>query len=228
MAARDDGPLQVHRQGDRHGDAGARRQGRRRRSCRIATDVAAARTSSSTSSAARRSTPTSIASYEPLGTPFTAMDYQHQVIDHTVAYVQGNVHTNNIENFWSLLKRGLRGTYISVEPFHLFRYLDEQMFRFNEREADRPWSVHRGRQKDRRKEDHVQRTDRSDRAGGGEPVTAGRTVGNDERGKHARKSSGDSAPDVSASPAKPSNDSTRKRPRGRKRRGGSRKPHEPS
>src|SRR5438105_2031491 len=44
--------------------------------------------------------------------------------------VNGNVHTNTMENFWSLLKRGLHGTYISVEPFHLFRYLDEQAFRF--------------------------------------------------------------------------------------------------
>ena len=45
------------------------------------------------------------------------------------------VHTNGLENFWSLLKRGLKGTYVSVEPFHLFRYLDEQVFRFNERKA---------------------------------------------------------------------------------------------
>ena len=60
-------------------------------------------------------------------------EYIHQVIDHAVAYVDGNVHTNGCENFWSLLKRGLHGTYISVEPFHLFRYLDEQCFRFNNR-----------------------------------------------------------------------------------------------
>ncbi len=57
--------------------------------------------------------------------------YKHQVIDHAIAYVDGKVHTNNLENFWSLLKRGLRGTYVSVEPFHLFRYLDEQAFRYN-------------------------------------------------------------------------------------------------
>ena len=61
-------------------------------------------------------------------------DYKHQVIDHAVAYVDGRVHTNNLENFWSLLKRGLRGTYVSVEPFHLFRYLDEQAFRYNNRQ----------------------------------------------------------------------------------------------
>jgi transposase-like protein len=60
-------------------------------------------------------------------------DYQHQVINHAVEYVNGNVHTNAMENFWSLLKRGLHGTYISVEPFHLFRYIDEQAFRFNNR-----------------------------------------------------------------------------------------------
>jgi transposase-like protein len=62
-------------------------------------------------------------------------EYVHQVINHAEAYVKGNVHTNRIENFWSCLKRGLKGTYISVEPFHLFRYLDEQAFRFNERKA---------------------------------------------------------------------------------------------
>jgi transposase-like protein len=62
-------------------------------------------------------------------------DYVHQVIDHAEKYVDGNVHTNGIENFWSLLKRGLKGTYVSVEPFHLFRYLDEQAFRFNEHKA---------------------------------------------------------------------------------------------
>jgi transposase-like protein len=60
-------------------------------------------------------------------------DYVHNVIDHAEAYVDGNIHTNGCENFWSLLKRALKGTYVSVEPFHLFRYLDEQSFRFNER-----------------------------------------------------------------------------------------------
>ncbi len=62
-------------------------------------------------------------------------EYVHNVIDHAETYVRGNVHTNGIENFWSLLKRGLKGTYISVEPFHLFRYLDEQAFRFNNRKG---------------------------------------------------------------------------------------------
>jgi transposase-like protein len=66
-------------------------------------------------------------------------DYQHAVINHAVEYVNGNVHTNNLEGFWNLLKRGLKGTYVSVEPFHLFRYLDEQAFRFNERKAAGDW-----------------------------------------------------------------------------------------
>jgi transposase-like protein len=60
-------------------------------------------------------------------------DYIHQVINHGIEYVKGNVHTNGIENFWSLLKRTIKGTYVSVEPFHLERYLAEQTFRFNER-----------------------------------------------------------------------------------------------
>ena len=60
-------------------------------------------------------------------------DYIHNVIDHAEAYARGTVHTNGLENYWSLLKRMLKGTYVSVEPFHLFRYLDEQAFRFNMR-----------------------------------------------------------------------------------------------
>lgn len=61
-----------------------------------------------------------------------ADEYIHHVIDHAECYAKGKVHTNGLENFWSLLKRSVRGTYVSVEPFHLFRYLDEQVFRFNE------------------------------------------------------------------------------------------------
>jgi transposase-like protein len=64
-----------------------------------------------------------------------AREYAHQVIDHAIGYVDGKIHTNGLENFWSLLKRGIKGTYVSVEPFHLFRYLDEQAFRYNNREA---------------------------------------------------------------------------------------------
>ncbi|MBA3356452.1 MAG: IS1595 family transposase [Pyrinomonadaceae bacterium] len=76
-----------------------------------------------------------LASYNKLEETFV-----HKVIDHAEKYVDGQIHTNGIENFWSLLKRALRGTYVSVEPFHLFRYLDEQSFRFNDRkgtDADR-------------------------------------------------------------------------------------------
>jgi transposase-like protein len=68
-------------------------------------------------------------------------DYAHKIVDHAIEYVNGMVHTNGLENFWSLLKRGIGGTYVSVEPFHLFRYLDEQAFRYNNRknksDADR-------------------------------------------------------------------------------------------
>lgn len=61
------------------------------------------------------------------------MTHFHKAIDHITRYVAGRVHTNGLENFWSLLKRSLRGTYVAVAPFHLSRYLDEQTFRFNER-----------------------------------------------------------------------------------------------
>jgi hypothetical protein len=67
-------------------------------------------------------------------------DFAHKAIDHSVAYVRGMVHTNGIENFWSLLKRSIKGTYVSVAPYHLFRYVAEQVFRFNSRkwtDADR-------------------------------------------------------------------------------------------
>ena len=67
-------------------------------------------------------------SYEGL-----AGEYTHNVIDHAESYARGKVHTNGLENFWSLLKRAIRGTYVSVEPFHLFRYIDEQAFRYNNR-----------------------------------------------------------------------------------------------
>ena len=60
-------------------------------------------------------------------------EFEHGVVDHAIQYVDGKIHTNGMENFWSLLKRGIKGTYVSVEPFHLFRYLDEQTFRFNNR-----------------------------------------------------------------------------------------------
>jgi hypothetical protein len=63
-------------------------------------------------------------------------EYVHNVVDHAETYVRGHIHANGLENFWSLLKRGIHGTYVSVEPYHLFRCLDEQAFRFNERESE--------------------------------------------------------------------------------------------
>lgn len=68
--------------------------------------------------------------YDRLG---TLEQYIHASVNHVEEYVRGQVHTQGIENFWSLLKRGLKGTYVAVEPFHLDRYLDEQMFRYNNR-----------------------------------------------------------------------------------------------
>ena len=64
-----------------------------------------------------------------------AMTHAHAAIDHSREYVVGNVHTNGIENFWSLLKRTLGGTYVAVAPFHLGRYVAEQVYRFNAREG---------------------------------------------------------------------------------------------
>lgn len=64
------------------------------------------------------------------------VDFIHKVVDHAVCYVKDNVHTNGLENFWCLLKRTVKGTYVCPAPFHLFRYLDEQAFRFNERKGE--------------------------------------------------------------------------------------------
>ena len=64
---------------------------------------------------------------------YKGTDFQHAIINHAVEYVNGQIHTQGIENFWALLKRSLGGTYISVEPFHLDSYVDEQAFRYNNR-----------------------------------------------------------------------------------------------
>jgi len=73
--------------------------------------------------------------YTDNAVPYDRMNwhYVHEVVNHAEEYVRGQVHTNGLENFWSLLKRNLRGTYVAVEPFHLERYVDEQVFRFNNR-----------------------------------------------------------------------------------------------
>jgi transposase-like protein len=69
----------------------------------------------------------------PAYTSLAQNEFIHETVNHLKEYVRGEVHTNGIENFWSLLKRSLKGTYVSVEPFHLDRYVDEQVFRFNNR-----------------------------------------------------------------------------------------------
>lgn len=69
-----------------------------------------------------------LVSYDKLKEKFV-----HEFVNHAERYVDGRIHTNGLENFWSLLKRGLKGTYVAVEPFHLFRYVDEQVFRYNNR-----------------------------------------------------------------------------------------------
>lgn len=64
-----------------------------------------------------------------------SQDYSHQVVDHGENYVKGKAHTNGLENFWSLLKRAIKGTYVNVDSFHLTRYIDEETFRFNNRDV---------------------------------------------------------------------------------------------
>ena len=74
-------------------------------------------------------------------------EFLHQWVSHMTEYVRGHVHTNGLENFWSLLKRAIKGTYVNVEPYHLHRYVEEQAFRYNERfgkDADRFVTVLRG------------------------------------------------------------------------------------
>ena len=101
--------------------------------------------------------------------------YVHNIVNHAAEYVDGNVHTNGMENFWSLLKRGLGGTYMSVEPFHLFRYMDEQAFRYNTRKDHERRSyqrlspLHDGNGSDRRQTVDVQAADRQ---GGERPEAA--------------------------------------------------------
>jgi len=93
-------------------------------------------------------------------------EFEHQVVDHAAEYAPGKVHTNGMENFWSLVKRGLKGTYISIEPFHLFRYLDERAWRYNSRkdEVGEPVrdfrSLQTGDVSNRRKASDLGRSDR--------------------------------------------------------------------
>ena len=70
----------------------------------------------------------SLKSYDGLAPTFI-----HDFVNHAETYLRGNVHTNGLENFWSLFKRCIHGTHVSIEPFHMFRYLDAECFRFNNR-----------------------------------------------------------------------------------------------
>lgn len=70
---------------------------------------------------------------QPSGYDHLAKEFVHEVVNHTQEYVRGEVHTQGLDNFWSLLKRSLRGTYVAVEPFHLDAYVTEQVFRYNNR-----------------------------------------------------------------------------------------------
>jgi transposase-like protein len=101
---------------------------------KVRTSVIANRKKSAIQSEVRKHVEAGSALYSDALQSYKGLDeFQHQVVDHAVAYVDGAVHTNGLENFWSLLKRSIAGTYVSVEPFHLFRYLDEQAYRFNNR-----------------------------------------------------------------------------------------------
>ena len=105
------------------------------RGCKVRTKVIPNRKKSALQSEVRKHVEAGSALYTDALMSYEGLagEYAHQVVDHAVAYVDGKVHTNGLENFWSLLKRGISGTYVSVEPFHLFRYLDEQAYRFNNR-----------------------------------------------------------------------------------------------
>src|SRR5665213_1542695 len=108
------------------------------RGCKVRTKVIPNRKKSALQSEVRKHVEAGSALYTDALMSYEGLagEYAHQVVDHAVAYVDGKVHTNGLENFWSLLKRGISGTYVSVEPYHLFRYLDEQMFRYNNRKDE--------------------------------------------------------------------------------------------
>jgi transposase-like protein len=101
---------------------------------KVRTSVVPNRKKSAVQAEVRKHVETGSALYTDALQSYNGLDeFEHKVVDHAVQYVDGIVHTKGMENFWSLLKRGINGTYVSVEPFHLFRYLDEQAFRFNNR-----------------------------------------------------------------------------------------------
>jgi transposase-like protein len=104
---------------------------------RVRTSVVASRKKKALQTEVRKHVQAGSAIYTDALESYNGLDeFQHGVVDHAVQYVDGKIHTNGLENFWSLLKRGLHGTYVSVEPFHLFRYLDEQAYRYNNRKDE--------------------------------------------------------------------------------------------
>jgi len=89
-------------------------------------------------------------------------NYVREMVNHSAReYVRGDVHTNGVENFWSLLKRSIKGTYVSVDPFHLFRYVDEQVFPLQRTRRQRPWALPQRRIAHRRQAPHLQHSHRS-------------------------------------------------------------------
>lgn len=110
--------------------------GARQRDGKVRAAVVPDTTSRSLQGFVRRHVPYGGTVYSDEHTSYTGLegDYRHETIDHMSEYVRGRVHTNGIENFWALLKRGLHGTYVSVQPFHVFRYLDERAFTYNQRD----------------------------------------------------------------------------------------------
>jgi transposase-like protein len=112
-------------------------RGKDGKSSKVRTSVVSNRKKKALQSEVRKHVEAGSAIYTDALKSYDGLDeFQHGVVDHAVQYVDGKIHTNGLENFWSLLKRGLHGTYIAVEPFHLFRYLDEQSFRYNNRKDE--------------------------------------------------------------------------------------------
>ena len=121
-----------------HGTGGADKtivMGFRKRGGEIRTEVVPDRTKETLHGRVKENVVAGAALYSDEALAYKGLDEQfaHEMVDHAIEYVHGRVHTNGLENFWSLLKRTLKGTYIAVMPFHLHRYLDEQAFRYNQR-----------------------------------------------------------------------------------------------
>lgn len=117
---------------------GTVQRGQDGRSSRVRAEVVPGRTNEAVRGHVRKTVQPGAKLYTDLYNAYNILgdEYDHEAIDHMSEYVRGRVHTNGIENFWSLLKRGLKGTYVAVDADHLFRYLDERVFTFNERDKN--------------------------------------------------------------------------------------------